>query len=211
MNERQFGADITGQRFGRLIVVRFHMPGRKHPRRIATWLCQCDCGGSTLATKVNLKSGNTRSCGCLKQEILTKHGACVGYKISGTYRSWQHMHERCRNPNQEGYKHWGGRGISVCDRWQSFENFLADMGERPAGYSIERIDNDGNYEPSNCKWIPRNEQMQNQRRPSGARKATSPAKPRSRRTTRVSRAATAAPRTERASPARKPRRLQAEE
>lgn len=155
--------DITGQRFGRLTVIQLHSAATRSPRRNTRWWCQCECGATVIAFGVNLKSGNTESCGCLRKEKLHKHGHAR--PRHPTYGSWNNMLQRCTNPNDKRYKNYGGRGITVCERWHSFENFLADMGLMPEGYSIERINNDGNYEPANCTWIPRPEQGKNMRRP----------------------------------------------
>lgn len=155
--------DLTGQRFGRLVVVE--EAGRDKQSKVM-WQCKCDCDGTATVVSSNLKSGNTKSCGCLIEEAHTKHGMC------GTpeYSSWEHMIQRCTNPSNNKYNDYGGRGITICERWKDFANFFEDMGARPADHEIDRINNDGNYEPGNCRWTTRTKQCRNMRIP---RKGTS--------------------------------------
>lgn len=146
--------NLTGKSFGRLTVVCLASTNRYG------WECLCICGSKTVVITASLRNGHTRSCGCLQREAVTKHG----FKGTPTWNSWRNMRSRCRDPHHISYSSYGGRGIKVCDRWNSFENFLADMGERPTGKSIDRIDNNGNYEPGNCMWSTPGEQINKQRR-----------------------------------------------
>lgn len=125
--------------------------------------CVCDCGAQVVVMNRHLLSGHTKSCGCIKAANALKHGHKRRAGPSGTYVSWQSMIQRCTQPASDSYALYGGRGISVCERWNSFETFLADMGERPEGGSIDRIDSSKNYEPSNCKWSSVSEQASNKR------------------------------------------------
>jgi hypothetical protein len=151
--------NITGQRFGRLLVLSF----AEIRQRKAHWLCRCDCGNERTFSGKHLRTGHTTSCGCYKRANASKHAESQR-PWTPEYRAWCDLRSRCNNPKVKQYDDYGGRGISVCERWDDYANFLADMGRRPSpAHSIDRRDNDGNYEPSNCRWATKEEQMQNRR------------------------------------------------
>lgn len=129
------------------------------------WRCLCECGNEAVVYQGNL-TRNTSSCGCLRRELGGSNGKRHGYSGTQVHNTWIAMRQRCENPNDHAYVHYGGRGITVCDEWQDFLVFLADMGERPgwATGGIDRVDNDGNYEPGNCRWATSAEQNANRGR-----------------------------------------------
>jgi hypothetical protein len=154
--------DLTGQRFGRLVALR-----AESADGVRRWVCICDCGNECryLTGDLRRKVGVT-SCGCKRAEALSAKRAPVhGMTRTRTYKSWQSMHQRCANPNTKHFAYYGGRGISVCARWNEFANFLEDMGVRPPGRTLDRIETDGNYEKGNCRWATPAEQQANRRAP----------------------------------------------
>jgi len=159
--------NLLGRNFGYLVVIEFAYFNKW---RNACWKCECRCGKIIFVRSGGLCSGHTKSCGCLRQETTRKrsykHGHRIGGAVSAEYHSWHSMKQRCENENREKYRRYGARGISVCRRWRnSFENFLKDMGKRPgSGYSLDRIDNNGNYEPGNCRWATAKQQARNKRK-----------------------------------------------
>lgn len=148
--------DLTGMRFGRLVVVK--QAPHLSPKNVR-WECKCDCGNTTVAQSGALRGGRNNSCGCLQRERATKHGL----EGSLTYTVWAQMKARCLNPKHKSYKDYGGRGITVCERWMSFDNFYADMGDKPDGMSLDRKDNSLGYFKDNCRWANDSEQSNNRR------------------------------------------------
>lgn len=159
---------IGGEKFGRWTPIMRFINGNTTRTDRHYWFCVCDCGRSGFVLQTNLLSGQSKSCGCYKRELHTKHGRSGivnGKRTDRTYSIWTSMIGRCYVPTAGGYERYGAKGVAVCDRWRhSFENFLADMGEAPEGMSIDRFpDRSGNYEPGNCRWATTKQQVDNRR------------------------------------------------
>ncbi len=153
--------DLTGKRFGRLVGIA---RAGSDPHGSATWSFRCDCGAVVERTGSEVSRGKSLSCGCLREDLRSTTNRTHGEWGSAEWHAWSSMRQRCGNERHQAYARYGGRGITVCPQWTSFESFLADMGRRPSrAHSLDRIDNDGGYEPGNVRWATRGTQNRNRR------------------------------------------------
>ena len=153
--------DITGEIFGRLTVIA--PVGRYAKNRSIIWRCNCSCGNTKDIMAQSITRGATLSCGCLNSERVSQRATKHGEIKHSLYKTWVSMRSRCNNKNNDAYKNYGARGISICGRWDDFMAFVEDMGDKPDGFTLDRIDNTDNYYPENCKWSSREEQNNNKR------------------------------------------------